>query len=307
MNCQFMKRVSSLCPLWFALFCWQAEAQIYDTNNEVVQTFAGSGFYGYINGQGTQTMFNHPSFIVADSSSNLFVLDAGNYRVRKITPSASVSTFAGGGSLTTGYGTNVALNYLFGGMAIDHSNVLWIVAYNQSFGSGYLLRVGNDAYVSKTNLNFTSSYGVGGYDPIVSGVCVDSENNVYYSDCNGNRVYRYQQIGTTEVFAGSGNPGSADGNGVFPSFYWPAALACDAADNIYVWDSGNTTIRRINQNRDVVTIAGGIRGDVDGVGTNAGFRAVGGMCVDAREMSPSPVATGGSPVQRGIADLPSAA
>jgi hypothetical protein len=81
-----MKRVSSLCPLWFVLCCWQAEAQIYDTNNDVVQTFAGSGFSGYVDGQGTQTMFNAPMAIVADTSSNLFVLDCYNYRIRKIAP-----------------------------------------------------------------------------------------------------------------------------------------------------------------------------------------------------------------------------
>jgi hypothetical protein len=50
-----MKRVSSLCPLCFALCCWQAEAQIYDTNNDVVQTFAGSGFYGYQRSEQTAT------------------------------------------------------------------------------------------------------------------------------------------------------------------------------------------------------------------------------------------------------------
>ena len=50
-----------------------AGAQIYDTNNVVVQTFAGSGFAGYLDGQGTQTMFNNPNVIVADSHSNLFV------------------------------------------------------------------------------------------------------------------------------------------------------------------------------------------------------------------------------------------
>src|SRR5215510_1862472 len=88
-----------------------AFAQNYDTNNPVVQTFAGSGFYGYLDGEGTQTMFNNPLAVVADSSSNLFVLDAGNARIRKITPNGTVSTFAGGGSGTLpGYGTNVSLS-----------------------------------------------------------------------------------------------------------------------------------------------------------------------------------------------------
>src|SRR5437899_10934213 len=85
--------------------------QNYDTNNPVVQTFVGSGFYGYLDGQGTQTMFNNPSAVVADSSSNLFVLDNSNYRIRKVTPDGTVSTFAGGGSgAIPGYGTNDSLS-----------------------------------------------------------------------------------------------------------------------------------------------------------------------------------------------------
>ena len=43
-----------------AVLAWQAGAQTYDTNNIVVQTFAGSGFSGYVDGVGQQTMFNNP-------------------------------------------------------------------------------------------------------------------------------------------------------------------------------------------------------------------------------------------------------
>jgi sugar lactone lactonase YvrE len=108
---------------------------------------------------------------------------------------------------------------------------------------------------------------------------VDSTNNVYISDSDGNKIYRYLTNGTLEVFVGSGNSGSMDGNGVFTSFNGPAALAVDAADNIYVWDTGNNLIRKINQNRDVVTIAGQQGyADLDGSGTNSGFSSIHGMC-----------------------------
>jgi hypothetical protein len=262
-----MKKLSFLCRLWLALCCWQVKAQTYDTNNEVVQVFAGSGFSGYLDGLGTLTMFNDPSVVVSDSSSNLFVLDYINALVRKITPDGTVSTFAGGGGSTTGYGTNVSLARGIGSMAVDHSNALWITV------SGYLLRIGSDTYVSQTNLNGVS---------YSSGMCVDSGNNVYISDYYGEKIYRYRTNGVMEVFAGSGNSGSVDGNGIFTSFSSPSTLAADAADNIYVWDFGNDLIRRINQNRDVVTIAGkkGVRSDSDGTRTNASFNSISGMCVD---------------------------
>src|SRR5215471_8208674 len=173
-----------------------AVAQNYDTNNPVVQTFVGSGFYGYLDGQGTQTMFNNPSAVVADSSSNLFVLDISNYRIRKVTPDGTVSTFAGGGGgAVPGYGTSVSFTpYTFGNystMAIDHSNTLWINAIN---GSAYLLRIGNDGYVSSSNPGLS----------LPGGLAVDSGNNLYISDYGALRIYRYRTNGTFEVFAGSG-------------------------------------------------------------------------------------------------------
>lgn len=265
-----------------ATLAWQAGAQIYDTNNVVVQTFAGSGFSGHLDGQGTLTMFNKPSAIVADPSNNLFVLDSENFRIRKITASRIVSTFAGGGGGSLpGYGTNVSLPFNFGSMAIDHSNALWVMAYEFPTGRDFLLKIGEDAYISKVRENH-GYYPLDRYGTYIGGLCVDSANNIYFSDFVSNKVYRLPSSGIAEVYAGSGNVGAIDGNWVFSSFNGPAALACDAANNVYVWDSGNKLIRRINPNRDVVTIAGGNGNgvDIDGVGTNAGFKSVFEMCVD---------------------------
>ena len=112
------------------LIAGNACAQTYDTNNAVVQTFAGSGFSGWVDGVGTQTMFSSPMAVAADSSGNLFVADSGNSRIRKIAPDATVSTFAGGGANPLpAYGTNASLTYYtFNSMAIDSTRTLWIAA-----------------------------------------------------------------------------------------------------------------------------------------------------------------------------------
>jgi sugar lactone lactonase YvrE len=217
----------------------QSEAQTYDTNGAVVQTFAGSGFSGYLDGVGQQTMFNYPNGIVTDSHSNLFVWDSGNLKIRKITPDGTVSTFASG------------FNYAFHVMGIDKNDTIWIVALYT-----VLYRITSNGVVTVTNLTLTQPQGI----------CTDSVGNVYISDLTENKIYRYRAGGPREVFVGSGNGGHADGNGVFTSFSSPMTLAADGADNIYVWDSGNRLVRRINQNRDVETIAGrlGVSSDSDG-------------------------------------------
>lgn len=257
----------------------QTQAQIYDTNNDVVSTFAGYGIPAYVDGQGLLTAFNDPTQIVSDTASNLYVWDNLNQRIRKITPDGAVSTFAGGGSYLDGYGTNVSLSWgQVSAMAIDHNNLIWLVMGNASFnGVTYLVTVDTNAYVSIVNgglTNMTSS----------SGICFDSANNLYYS--GGNRIYRYDPgTGTVAPFAGSGVSGYFDGQGtLLTAFSNPTALACDQADNLYVWDAYNYRIRRVNQLQDVTTVAGSgsfyYYTQADGVGTNAIFNVVNSMFVD---------------------------
>ena len=250
------------------MLAWQADAQTYDTNNEVVQTFAGYGIPGYVDGQGMFTEFNQPSQIVADTANNLYVLDRGNFRIRKITPTGAVSTLAGGGTFFEGYGTNVSLAWLTAGpLAIDHANRLWLVMANGYGDNAYLLSIGTNGYVNIENGGLTNLNSS-------SGICFDSANNLYYS--GGNRIYRYSpNSGNLQAFAGNGVAGNFDGQGpLFSAFAGPASLACDRADNLYVWDSGNATIRRIDQDQNVTTIAGNNNNwysVADGVGTNAIF------------------------------------
>jgi hypothetical protein len=259
-----LKSAAIFAAIMFALG-WRAGAQTYDTNGDFVQTFAGSSFSGYLDGQGTQTMFNAPALIVSDSQSNLFVLDLYNYRIRKITPTGMVTTFAGGGTQFTGIGTNVNLG--FGlldnqsiSMSIDHNNTIWLL-------DKYLYEITSDAVITTNHISG-------------NGICIDSGNNIYLSI--GNQIYRYTTNGVLSVFAGSGNSGYEDGNGIFTDFDSPAALACDEANNIYVWDSANNLIRKIDQSQNVTTFAGELEVDsnADGFGTNASFNSISQMCFD---------------------------
>jgi hypothetical protein len=247
---------------------FRANAQIYDTNDDVAETFAGSGTSGYLNAQGAPAMFATPTGIAADSFGNLYVVDQGNSRVREISTNGTVSTFAGGGAGTLpGYGTTVSFgNYNLTSIIVDHSNTLWLLA-SQYAG---LLRIGTDTLVEA--LGFTGIYNG-------SGLCVDAANNLYFS--TQSQIYRLGTNGTLDLFAGSGSPGSGNGNGVYASFARPGAMAADEAGNIYVWDNGNNLIRRIDQNQNVTTIAGNGGGEnVDGVGTSASFNTVAAMASD---------------------------
>jgi len=162
-------------------------------------------------------------------------------------------------------------------MAIDHNNQIWLVMAGNYYYGGvtFLLTLDTNGYVSIANGGLTNLTSA-------SGICFDSANNLYYS--GGNRIYRYNP-GTETVapVAGSGIPGYFDGPGtLLTAFSNPTALVCDQADNIYVWDSGNERIRRVDQQQNVTTIAGGggYYNQADGVGTNASFSTINSMFFD---------------------------
>ncbi len=227
-------------------------AQTYESN-VVVQTFAGSGFYGLVNGVGTQTMFYGPSFL-SSSGGSVFVWDSQNAAIRAIDQSTNVSTFIAGN-----FGVQVF------GLVCAGTNTIFTTP-----GASQL-------YI---DLSPISGYSVTGN---AWGICFDGQSNLYYSDRINNKIYRFPVAGgASSIFAGSGNPGSVDGKGIFDSFFLPSALTCDTNTNVFVWDSGNDLVRKIDQASNVTTIAGRLASStqIDGFGTNAGISGVSQIAVD---------------------------
>src|SRR5665213_578392 len=272
------KTVPVLC-IALCSICQTMQAQNYDTNGDYVQPFVGCSIPGYLDGQGQETEFSSPSQIVADTSSNLYVWDSGNRAIRQVTAGGTVSTLVPDQADWGGYGLPIRS---FGAMAIDHSNTIWLVGFYSSYPYLFNITTNGTVVVAPGNL------GVGATNlTVASGICFDSANNLYYS--GGNTIYRCNpQTGVVHVFAGSGVRGYLDGNGIFTEFnfsadVWPWALACDQANNVYVWDSGNGVIRKIDQNGSVTTVAGtgsAYNGDTDGIGTNASFNSISAMTAD---------------------------
>jgi hypothetical protein len=86
-----------------------------------------SGTSGFSNGTGTAARFSSPANMVYDGSNNLYVSDAGNHSIRKITLAGVVTTYAGTGSSgsANGNGTSASFNTP-AGLAIDSSSNLYV-------------------------------------------------------------------------------------------------------------------------------------------------------------------------------------
>jgi len=114
-------------------------------------------------------------------------------------------------------------------------------------------------------------------------IAVDSSGNAYVADSKSNVIRKITAAGVVSTLAGlDGNSGSADGVGSTARFSYPTGLAADASGNVYVADTGNSTIRRIKPDGTVSTLAGlaGQQGSADGFGSSARFEAPVGLAVD---------------------------
>jgi DNA-binding beta-propeller fold protein YncE len=91
-----------------------------------VSTLAGTGAAGSQDGDGATAQFNKPRNLALDASGNIYVADADNNRIRKITPAGVVSTFAGGSKgFTDGTGTAAKFDSPKG-VAVDKNNNVYV-------------------------------------------------------------------------------------------------------------------------------------------------------------------------------------
>jgi sugar lactone lactonase YvrE len=90
-----------------------------------------------------------------------------------------------------------------------------------------------------------------------AGVCIDKSENIYVSDYANHVIYRYRRGDTQSyIFAGAyGQSGNLDGAYSAARFNQPSSICVDNSGNIYLIDSGNNAVRRIDQNANVTTVA----------------------------------------------------
>jgi streptogramin lyase len=93
----------------------------------VVSTLAGSGFAGSANGTGTVASFDQPYGVALDAAGNVYVADAGNNMIRKISPLGAVSTLAGSGTAGSANGRGLAASFDFPtGVAVDAAGNVYV-------------------------------------------------------------------------------------------------------------------------------------------------------------------------------------
>lgn len=259
--------------------------------SSTVSIFSGTpgsatGFSNYSTVNGPPAAFNHPTDITTDGT-DFYVSDRGNNAIRKITASGEVTTLH-----CTTDGTTSSTFYLPTGITTDGTN-LYVVDYGTN-----TIRFIDMATRIVTIIGSTSG-AAGSVDSTVPadvrfnqprGITTDGQN-LYVADY-GNQTIRRINIATKAVstLAGtSGSTGSADGIQGAARFFFPARITTDGA-SLYVTDSYNRTIRKIDIKTGTVTTLAGVAGQLggnngatdstDGTGGTARFNQPNGITTD---------------------------
>jgi len=182
---------------------------------------------------------------------------------------AQVTAFVGSGA--SGYADGTGTSAVFGHPAR--------LAQDPATGNLYVADRDNNVIRKVTTAGVVTTFATGFNQP--NDVVLDGSGNMYVADAASNSIKFVTANGTVSTFAGN-SQGFANGNGTNASFYYPYGVNRDAAGNLYVADSQNNMIRKIDPSGNVTTFAGnGAAGSNDGAGSQATFDDPNSVAIDA--------------------------
>lgn len=249
----------------------------------VISTIAGKGTAGF-SGDGsaaTAAELKRPTHVAVDASGNVYITDADNARIRKVSASGTISTYAGNGSLgfagDGGPATDGKL-YQPAAITLDAAGNLYIAdGFNQRIrkvtAAGVLGTV-----AGKGTYGFSGDGGAALLAEFngTQGVAIDATGNIFVGDKTNNRIRKVNTSGTISTYAGKDTAGySGDGGAAtVAKLKTPTSVRTGKSGEIYFVDFGNNLIRKVDAAGIISTIAGtgavGTTGD-DGPATAATF------------------------------------
>ncbi len=261
-------------PVSYTVTAKDGSRQTYTTNITVggtgssgsgtIVTIAGNGSRGFSGdgGQATDAQLNICTDVAVDAAGNLYLSDASNLRIRKVTPSGIITTFAGNGSSGSagdGGQASAASFSLIAGLALDAAGNIYVACADRVrriSTSGIITNVAGSGSL------VTPNKGDGGQatDAALNqprDLAVNAAGDLFITDWGNHRVRKVSKatgIITTILGNGSLSDAGDGGPSTAATMKYPRGIALDAAGNIYI--SNSYFIRKINTSGIVSTFAG---------------------------------------------------
>lgn len=228
-----------------------------------------------------------PYSLAFDANGVLYFADLGTNMIERITLDGVVHLVAGPQQGLTGDGgpaLQASINYPES-LAFDTAgNLLFTDSDNDRIRkislSGIISTVAGADHLSGDNGPATLATL---YSPVKP--AVDSQGNIYFADFGNNRVRKIDPNGVTTTVAGNGIVGYTGDNGPAASatLNYPSGVALDVVGNLYIADTYNAAVRKVNPAGVITTFAGNFYatgfGD-GGLATSAGLYTPRAVAID---------------------------
>jgi len=243
--------------------------------SQIISTYAGTGASGTSGDGGVAILakFKNPYCCNFDNSSNMYISDDSN-RVRKISVSTNmIHSVVGNGiasrdSLVVGDG-GPALQATMNkpvDTIVDASKNIYICDENNmrirkvNYATGIITTIVGTGYVTTNNQSNLGDGGLAIHATVnrPQGICFDNSGNLLIADTGNHLIRKVDSSGIIHTIAGSQylSPNGDGSLATSVNLRSPSAICVDQFNNVYIADTGNRRIRKIDSSGIIQTIAG---------------------------------------------------
>lgn len=219
-----------------------------------ISTVAGNGSYEYTTDGvlATATGIGIPSSLAVDGTGTLYIGDEVKTAVRKVDTSGIITKVTGTGINGFSGDGGPARTAVIGNpaaLAVDLTGSLYIA----DFSNARIRKMDTNGVISTVAGSGTAGYSGDGGPATAARIsypkslAIDAAGNLYIGDGTNARVRKVTPSGVISTVVGNGTTGYSGNGGSATSaqIYVPAALAVDAASNLYLSDWINHTVRKV--------------------------------------------------------------